>query len=98
MLHALSLSHVQTMTPWTADCQAPLLTEFFRQEYWSRLPFPTPVDLLNLRIKPASLSSPALAEGFFTTAPPGKLLALGTTLNLQMAKLFHIKNWHDCGI
>jgi len=31
-------------TPWT-HCQAPLSMEFSRQEYWSRLPFPTPGDL-----------------------------------------------------
>ena len=43
--------------------------EFSRQEYWSGLPFPTPGDLPDLRIKPAS---PALAGGFFTTEPPGK--------------------------
>ena len=37
------LSHVQLfMTPWTAALQAPLSTEFFRQEYWNRLLFPTP--------------------------------------------------------
>ena len=33
---------------------------------WSELPFPTPGDLPNLGIKPVSLSSPALAGGFFT--------------------------------
>ena len=37
-----------------------------RQEYWSRLPSPSPGDLPNLRIKPKSLVSPALAGGFFT--------------------------------
>ena len=41
--------------------------EFSRQVYWSGLPFPTPGDLLNLRIEPASLASPGLAGGFFTT-------------------------------
>jgi len=35
--------------------------EFSRQEYWSRLPFPTPEDLPNPGIQPASLGSPALA-------------------------------------
>ena len=34
--------------------------EFSRQEYWSRLPFPTPGDLPDPRIKPASLESRAL--------------------------------------
>ena len=41
---------------------------FYRQEYWSRLPFPSPGDLPNPGIKPAS---PALTGRFFTTEPPG---------------------------
>ena len=40
------------------------------EEYWSGLPFPTPGDLPNPGIEPASLASPALAGRFFTTAPP----------------------------
>ena len=28
--------------PWTIAHQAPLFMEFYRQEYWSWLPFPTP--------------------------------------------------------
>ena len=28
-------------TPWTVARQAPLFMELSRQEYWSRLPFPT---------------------------------------------------------
>ena len=36
------VSHRLTwVTPWTAACQAPLSTEFSRQEYWSGLPFPS---------------------------------------------------------
>ena len=54
-------------TPWTVAHQAPLSVEFSRQEHWSGLPFPTPRDLLNSGTEP---SSPALAEGFFTTEPP----------------------------
>ena len=41
---------------------------FFKQEYWSGLPFPHPGDLLNKGIIPASPLSPALAGGFFTTS------------------------------
>ena len=33
------------VTPWTVACQAPLPIEFSRQEFWSRLPFPSPGDL-----------------------------------------------------
>ena len=59
-------------TPWTRDCGAPLSMEFSREEYRSGLPFPTPRDLPDPVTKPASVESPALAGGFFTTAPPGK--------------------------
>jgi len=41
---------------------------FCRHEYWSGLPFPTPGDLPNPGIKPASPASPALAGRFFTTS------------------------------
>ena len=44
---------------------------FLRQEYWSRLPFPSPGDLPDPGIEPAAL---ALAGGFFTTEPPGNIL------------------------
>ena len=40
---------------------------FSRQEYWSVVPFPPPGDLPDLGTEPASLMSPALAGGFFTT-------------------------------
>ena len=44
-------------TRWTAAYQAPPSMGFSRQECWSGVPLPSP---------------PALAGGFFTTAPPGK--------------------------
>ena len=63
------LSCVQLFeTPWTVACQAPLTMGFPRQEYWSWLPFPSPVDLPNPKIEPVSLVSPALASRFFTTS------------------------------
>ena len=52
---------------------APLSMEFSKQEYWSGMPFLPAKDLPYPRIEPAS---PALADGFFTIAPPGKLLPL----------------------
>ena len=39
-----------------------------RQEYWRELPCPSPGDLPDPGIEPASLMSPALAGGFFTTS------------------------------
>jgi len=44
---------------------------FPRQEYWSGLPFPSPGDLLNPRIKPGS---PTLQTDWLPTEPPGKAL------------------------
>ena len=41
-------------TPWTVAHQAPPSMGFSRQAYWSRLPFPSPGDLPNPRIKPGS--------------------------------------------
>ena len=58
----------------TVACQALQSMRFSRQEYWSGLPFPSPGDLPNAGIKPVSLTSPILAGGVFTTAPPGKPL------------------------
>ena len=40
--------------PWTVACQAPLSMGFFRQEYWSGLPFPPPGDLHNPKTEPWS--------------------------------------------
>ena len=57
------------VTPWTIARHAPLSRQFPRQEYWSGLPFSSPGDLPHPRIDPGS---PALADGFFTTEPPGK--------------------------
>ena len=37
------LSHWLFVTPWTVAHQAPLSMEFSRQEYWSGLPFPSPM-------------------------------------------------------
>ena len=62
------LSHVWLFeTPWTVACQAPLSMGCW-QEYWNGLPFPTPGDLPEPGIELASLMSPALAGGFFTTS------------------------------
>ena len=41
---------------------------FSRQEHWSGLPYPPPVDLLNPGIECKVLTSPVLAGGIFTTS------------------------------
>ena len=60
-------------------CQAPLSMGFSRHQSWSGLPFPSPGDLPDSDIEPASLVSSALAGEFFTTAPPGKQTVLMLT-------------------
>ena len=63
-----SLNHVQLFCdPMDLAHQAPL--GFPMGESWSRLPFPSPEDLSDPGIKPAS---PALAGRFFTLVPPRK--------------------------
>ena len=59
------------VTLWIVACQAPMSLGFFRQEYWSGLPIPSPGALPDPGIEPVS---PALADGFFTLEPPGKPL------------------------
>ena len=49
------------------------LVGFSRPEYRSGLPFPSPGDLPDPGIEPESLVHPALAGGFFTIRPSGKL-------------------------
>ena len=56
------------VTLWTVAHQAPLSMGFSRQEYLSGLPCPPPGDLPHPGIEPTSLTSPALAGGFFTTS------------------------------
>ena len=56
---------------------------FSRQEYQSRLPFPSPGDCPDPRTKPSNLEAPVLAGGFFITPPPRKPL-----LKRQIFKLY----------
>ena len=56
----------------TVAHQVPLSMGFPRQEYRNGLPFPSPADLPDPRIKPESLTSPALTGGFFTTSTTWK--------------------------
>ena len=55
--------------PWIVACQSPLSMGFSRQEYWSRLPYPSPGDLPNPRIEPRS---PALQADSLLFELPGK--------------------------
>ena len=70
----LSLFHCVQLfaTLWTVALQAPLSTGFYRQEYWSGLPYPPSGCLPETGTEPASLMPPALAAGSLTLIPPGK--------------------------
>ena len=60
------------VTPWTIACQAPLSMGFPRQEYQSRLPFPSAGDLPQPRDWTRIF---CIAGGFFTTELPGRPLS-----------------------
>ena len=57
-------------SPWTVACSATLSMGFFRQEYWSGLPCPSPGDLPDPGIRP--MSPLVNAGAFFTSESPGK--------------------------
>ena len=64
-----SLSRVWLFaTPWIVAYQAPQSMEFFRQDYWSGLPFPSPGNLPDPGIEPGS---PALQADALPSEPPG---------------------------
>ena len=89
--HARLLSRVWLFAaPWTAAHQAPLCLGFSRQEHWSGLPFPPPGDLPHPGIDPPPPACPALAGGFFTTAPPGK-----PTQNLTRSTYITLREWRS---
>ena len=56
-------------TAWTVAHQTPLSMGFFRQEYWSGLPFPSPRDLPNSGIEPKFPLSLALQADSLATKP-----------------------------
>ena len=60
------------VTLWAVASQAPLSMRFSRQEYWGGLPLPSPGDLPDPGIEPASLMSLHWHVGYLPLAPPGK--------------------------
>ena len=64
------LSHVRLfVTPWTEEPGLLQSTEFFRQGYWSGLPFPPPGDIPDPGIEPRC---PAFQADALLFEPPGK--------------------------
>ena len=83
-------------TPWTVACQAPLFTGFYRQEYWSGLPFPPPGDLSHPGIQPMSHVSHHMhwPADFLPLAPPGKPCAVMDAPQFCCRKLLDQEKWH----
>ena len=67
---------------------------FARQEYWRGLPFPSSGDLCEPGIEP---ESPALAGGFLTTEPPGKLI-VEVVLQYMNLEICGVENARDMNL
>ena len=76
------------VTPWTTYYKAVLSMGFPRQEYWSRLSFPSLADIPSTGIELEPPASPALTGRFFTTEPLGKPDNAGYQVKFE----FQIKN------
>ena len=59
---SLSVRSDSFAASWTVACQAPLSVFFFRQEYWSGLPFPLPGDLSDPGIEPTPPTSSCIGK------------------------------------
>ena len=102
------LTHVQLVTrPWltlsnSMDCSLPGFSVhgIFQARILERLPFPPPRDLPDPGIEPTYLLPPALADGFFTTAPPGNSSSVGQSdLGQRFSTALLLKMWpcFSCG-
>ena len=74
------------MDPWTVAHQAPLSMEFSSEEYWSGLPFPSPVDRPYPGIKPGSPALQADSTLLTTWEAPTKNKIKKT----QMSKISYV--------
>ena len=78
-------------TPWTVACQAPLSSGFYRQEHWSGLPFPPPmqemqVQSLGREDPPEKKQRSIVARKIPWTEEPG-----GHKIKLNQSRLLEIK-------
>ena len=69
-----SLSRVRLFrTPWTLAYEIPPSVEFSRQEYWSKLPFPSPGDLPTQGLNPVL---PHCKQMLLPSEPPHYILLI----------------------
>ena len=73
-------------------CQDPLFMGFFKQEYGSGLPFPSPGDLPNPGTKPTSPVSPALQVDSLSAEPSGKPIRTILHRNFRNSRNFWTRN------
>ena len=72
-----------SVTLWTVAHQTPLSVRFSRQEYWSRVPFPSPGVLPNPGIEPGS---PVLRADALPSEPPGKQEGTAVSISTSEGK------------
>ena len=76
-MHAKSLLSCPTLCdPMNCSPTGSSVHGILQARYWSELPFPSPGDLPDPGIEPASLMSPVLAGRFFTVVLLGKPCSL----------------------
>ena len=97
MYHGIPLMHGCSVISTLCDpmgCRPPgshqiPFLEFSKKDYWSRLPFPSPRDLLNPGIKLLSLAFPALGGGvFLLVEPPGNSVTLSWCDSFEISSRF----------
>ena len=70
--HSFYICKTSKLPPWTITHQVPLSMGFSWQEYWSRVPFPSPGDLPGPGIEPTSLNLLHWQKDSLLLAPLGK--------------------------
>ena len=77
-----------SVIPWAVSCQASLSMEFFRQDYWSGLSFPSPGKLPNPGIKPRSsaLQVDSLPSEPLTNLRAGYLFIFKAEVKTELGK------------
>ena len=69
--------------PWTIAGQDPLSMEFPRQEHWSELPFPSPVDLPKPGIEPMAPKSQADSLPLSHQGSPSRMVILSKRFSIN---------------
>ena len=90
------LSHIWLFAiPWTITCQAPLSMGSSRQEYWSGLPFPSPILTLGTITK---CTCPSVLGGVvLITLQLGDVEAVASRCVLSPWKLHFVVTWYQAG-